>query len=122
MSGELDRKKDLIKTKFPLVVQKENPSIAAESADAQPQYDMQQYNLNFSSFCGQVLTIKTLERKLFFKGSHCLLESPEILFLDASRLYIRACVRPSVRPWVMLLLRMQEKASSAQFYHCLSMH
>ena len=29
---------------------------------------------------------------------------------------------PSVRPWVMLLLKMQEKASSAQFYHCLSMH
>ena len=41
------------------------------------------------------------------------------------RISIRACVRPSVGRsvsgyWVMLLLKMQEKAPSAQFYHCLS--
>ena len=38
------------------------------------------------------------------------------------RISIRACVRPSVLPWVMLLLEMHVKALSAQFYHCLSMH
>ena len=43
------------------------------------------------------------------------------LFLDASsHLYKSVC--PSVGPSVTLLLKMQEKASSAQFYHFLSMH
>ena len=48
---------------------------------------------------------------------------------DIPRISIRACVRPSVRQLVrpsvsglvMLWLKMQEKASSVQFYHCLSL-